>query len=177
MNCSPPASSVHGIFQARILEWVAISFSRESSCTRDWTLISCVGRLPRYSFLFICPAWGSQGFRKLWLAFSQFWKFLKYFLFKWLLLPYSLSSLSRTSVFTLSSLSFILSTVFSIIVSMFHTEYFLPTDFPVHQFSLWLCLICFKAIHRALHFCYCIFNSKFLLGYFSNQDCTPPRHL
>ena len=28
MNCSPPSSSVHGIFQARILEWVAISFSR-----------------------------------------------------------------------------------------------------------------------------------------------------
>ena len=27
MNCSPPGSSVHGIFQARILEWVAISFS------------------------------------------------------------------------------------------------------------------------------------------------------
>ena len=29
MNCSPPGSSVHGIFQARILEWVAISFSSE----------------------------------------------------------------------------------------------------------------------------------------------------
>ena len=31
MDCSPPGSSVHGILQARILEWVAISFSRESS--------------------------------------------------------------------------------------------------------------------------------------------------
>ena len=31
MNCSPPGSSVHGIFQARILEWVAVSFSRQSS--------------------------------------------------------------------------------------------------------------------------------------------------
>ena len=31
MNCSPPGSSVHGILQARILEWVAISFSRGSS--------------------------------------------------------------------------------------------------------------------------------------------------
>ena len=28
MDCSPPGSSVHGIFQARILEWVAISFSK-----------------------------------------------------------------------------------------------------------------------------------------------------
>ena len=35
MDCSPPGSSVHGIIQARILEWVAISFSRESSQPRD----------------------------------------------------------------------------------------------------------------------------------------------
>ena len=44
MNCSLPGSSVHGISQARILEWIAISFSRESSWPRDWTLISCIGR-------------------------------------------------------------------------------------------------------------------------------------
>ena len=31
MDCSPPGSSVHGIFQVRILEWVAVPFSRESS--------------------------------------------------------------------------------------------------------------------------------------------------
>ena len=37
MACSLPGSSVHGIFQARILEWVAISFSRRSSQSRDWT--------------------------------------------------------------------------------------------------------------------------------------------
>ena len=35
MVCSPPGSSVHGIFQARMLEWVAISFSRGSSWPRD----------------------------------------------------------------------------------------------------------------------------------------------
>ena len=35
MDYSPPGSSVHGIFQARILEWVAMSFSRESSQPRD----------------------------------------------------------------------------------------------------------------------------------------------
>ena len=35
MDCSPPGSSVHGILQARILQWVAISFSRESSQPRD----------------------------------------------------------------------------------------------------------------------------------------------
>ena len=37
MNCSPPGSSVLGTLQARILEWVAISFSRGSSWPRDWT--------------------------------------------------------------------------------------------------------------------------------------------
>ena len=40
MDCSPPGSSVHGIFQTRILEWVAISFSRQSSQPRDQTHIS-----------------------------------------------------------------------------------------------------------------------------------------
>ena len=41
-----PGSSVHGILQARILEWVAISFSRGSSWPRDWTWVSCIaGRL------------------------------------------------------------------------------------------------------------------------------------
>ena len=40
MNCSPPGSSIHGIFQARILEWVAPPFSRGSSWTRDQTWVS-----------------------------------------------------------------------------------------------------------------------------------------
>ena len=40
MDCSLPSSSVHGILQARILEWVAIPFARESSQTRDWTQVS-----------------------------------------------------------------------------------------------------------------------------------------
>ena len=43
MNCLP-VSSVHGIFQARILEQIAISFSRGSSWPGDWTCISCIGR-------------------------------------------------------------------------------------------------------------------------------------
>ena len=42
MVCSPPDSSVHGILQARILEWVAISFSRGSSQSRDQTQVSCI---------------------------------------------------------------------------------------------------------------------------------------
>ena len=42
MDCSPPGSSVHGILQARILEWVAIPFSRGSSTPRDQTQVSCI---------------------------------------------------------------------------------------------------------------------------------------
>ena len=40
VDCSPPGSSIHGILQARILEWVAISFSRGSSPPRDRTQVS-----------------------------------------------------------------------------------------------------------------------------------------
>ena len=39
MDHSLPGSSIHGIFQARVLEWVAISFSRGSSQPRDWTQV------------------------------------------------------------------------------------------------------------------------------------------
>ena len=42
MNRSPPGSSVYGIFQARILEWVAISFSRGSSWPKDQIPVSCI---------------------------------------------------------------------------------------------------------------------------------------
>ena len=42
MDCSLPGSSVHGISQARVLEWVAISFSKGSFQPRDQTLISCL---------------------------------------------------------------------------------------------------------------------------------------
>ena len=44
MDCSLPGSSVHGISQARILEWVAISYSRVSSWPRDQICVSCIGR-------------------------------------------------------------------------------------------------------------------------------------
>ena len=46
MDCSLLGSSVHGIFQAKTVNWVAISFSRRSFWSRDWTWVSCiVGRL------------------------------------------------------------------------------------------------------------------------------------
>ena len=42
MDDSPPGSSVHGILQARIPDWVAIPFSRGSSWPKDWTQVSCI---------------------------------------------------------------------------------------------------------------------------------------
>ena len=42
VDCNPPGSSVHGILQARRLEWVAIPFSRGSSQPRDQTHVSCI---------------------------------------------------------------------------------------------------------------------------------------
>ena len=42
VDCSPPGYSIHGILQARILEWIAISFSRGSSRPRDRTQVSCI---------------------------------------------------------------------------------------------------------------------------------------
>ena len=73
MDCSLLDLSVRGISQARILEWVAISFSRDSSMTRDWTCVSCISRwilyhwatreaLPLCSRLLSCRL--SQGLRK-----------------------------------------------------------------------------------------------------------------
>ena len=58
-DCSP-GSSVHGISQARILEWVAIFSSRGSSRPRDWTCVTCIGRQIPYlteapgKFIILC---------------------------------------------------------------------------------------------------------------------------
>ena len=55
---SMPCSSVHGIFQVKILERVAISYSGESSWSRDWihiSFISCIGRW--FFFFYHCPTW------------------------------------------------------------------------------------------------------------------------
>ena len=51
--CSPSGSSVHGVFQAGILEWDAISYSRGSSWPRDQYCISCIGKW----ILYCCASW------------------------------------------------------------------------------------------------------------------------
>ena len=69
MDCSPPDSSVHGIFQARILEWVATASSRGSSRPRDGTWVSCTGREDSLPLSLLgSPAWKTwlQGTKYLW---------------------------------------------------------------------------------------------------------------
>ena len=56
MDYSLPGSSVHVSFQARILDWAAISFSRGSSQPRDQTYVSCVSRW----ILYHCTAWEAR---------------------------------------------------------------------------------------------------------------------
>ena len=53
MDYSLLGSSVHGILQAKILEWVGIPFSRGSSQSRDWTWVTCIVR----QILYHCPTW------------------------------------------------------------------------------------------------------------------------
>ena len=66
-DCSPPDSSVHGILQARILEGVAMPFSRGSSPPRDWARVSCVSCIAGGFFTTELPGKApdsSQGFSK-----------------------------------------------------------------------------------------------------------------
>ena len=56
MDCVSPGFSVHGIFQARILEWIAISYSREPSQPRIQTHISCISQIGR-QILYHCITW------------------------------------------------------------------------------------------------------------------------
>ena len=78
MNCSPPGSSVHGNFQARILEWVAISFSRGSSQPRDRTCVSCLCLKLAGRFFTATDLWS------LWLFLQSPW-----FFFSWLTFQFS----------------------------------------------------------------------------------------
>ena len=56
LSCSPPGSFVHGIFQARILEWVAISYSRWSSQPRYQTHVSYISYTCR-RIIYHCTTW------------------------------------------------------------------------------------------------------------------------
>ena len=70
MDCSSPASSVYGILQVRILEWVSMLSSRESSQPRDQTCVSyvsCIGR----RILYHCTIWEESGSKSPWAYWSE----------------------------------------------------------------------------------------------------------
>ena len=82
MDCSPPGSSVQWISQARILKWVAISFSRGSSWPRNQTCVSCIVRWILYHwasweakfhvpFFFICKPKVLHGQSRFGLTFIE----------------------------------------------------------------------------------------------------------
>ena len=54
--CNPPGSSDHRVFQARILEWVVISYSMGSYSPRDQTHVSCISCVSRW-VLYRCTTW------------------------------------------------------------------------------------------------------------------------
>ena len=59
MDHCPPGSSVHGILQARVLDWIAIPFSSVSSWPWDWTRVSCISCIG-WCFLYHCATWEPQ---------------------------------------------------------------------------------------------------------------------
>ena len=69
-DCSPPGFSVHGILQARILEWVAISFSKGSSRSRDRSCVSSVSWTGRW-ILTTRATWEARVFTHLWSTDCQ----------------------------------------------------------------------------------------------------------
>ena len=73
MDCSPPGSSVHGIVQVRILEWIAISFFRGFSWPRDQTHVSCLagGFLPQSQLS--CIKQHLFNISELWESETQEW--------------------------------------------------------------------------------------------------------
>ena len=71
-DCSPPASSVHGIFHTRLLEWVAISCSSGSSWPRDRTCVPWIGRKILYCWATEEGFWLQTGTKGLFVEMQLF---------------------------------------------------------------------------------------------------------
>ena len=122
VGCSPPGSSVHGIFQARILEWVAISYSKGSSWPKDQTHVSWVSCLAGRFFTTVPPV-VVQSLSHVWL-FATLWA------------AACQASLSFTISQSLLKLMFIESVMPSNHLILCHPLLLLPSLFPnVRVFS------------------------------------------
>ena len=82
MNCSLPCSSIYGIFQAKVLKWVAISFSKGSSQPRDQTPVSrVVGR--RFTVWATREAWYSIEWERLVISSRKLEISKEHFMQRW----------------------------------------------------------------------------------------------
>ena len=79
MDCSPPGSPVHGILQAKILEWLSMPSSRGSSRPRDWTHVSSVSCVPGGYFT-ISATWEALCVNRGWVPYI--WGWLEHLLMK-----------------------------------------------------------------------------------------------
>ena len=84
MDYSLPASSVHLIPQASVLEWVAISSFRRSPQPRDWTCVSCIGRRILYHW----ATWEAHGCMYLCVNKSVLWVYLCVHMYTHIYIPY-----------------------------------------------------------------------------------------
>ena len=149
MDCSPPGSSVHGILQARILEWVAMPSSRESSPPRDQTHISCTaGR-----FLTTEPM-GNPSFSS-----TEFFYFHKHIL-------------SFECVFFITSCSFFIDVVSSpFLLRILNIDFFFllhSSPCPVSIFPKFLLFVSFVLSLYSLS-SYCLFPFLYMSSY-HNSD-------
>ena len=86
-DCSPSGSSVHGILQARVLEWGAISSSRGAFWPRYWTWVSCIagGFFTIWATREAWPHWGRDGNSTSLRAYTPAFAFLLRFGFRFVL--------------------------------------------------------------------------------------------
>ena len=126
LDCRPPSSCVHGIFQARILEQVAISYSKGSLWPRDWTQISCVFCFGR-CILYHCALW--EALLTFYECFINFKR-----LCKWELLLFALCT---KYIFIATTLWNSKSIIYFCLIcwELFILEFFYPTNLEAHVFG------------------------------------------
>ena len=123
VDYSPPCSSVHGIFQTRVLKWVVISHSRGSSRPRDRTCISCVSCIGR-QILYHFATWEAQTF----VGGVQSLSHVRLFVTPWTAAPQA--SLSTPNSHNLLRLMSIGSVMPSNHLVLSHPLFLLPSIFP-----------------------------------------------
>ena len=141
-DCSPPGSSVRGIFQARILEGVAVSFSRGSSWSRDQTQVTHIaGRhfnlwTTREAHIFFEIHLNTGIFSSKCVRFSHLEHdfFFPSYLISWF---YSVKNWVYITLFFPTFLSYFIDPIYKEVYQSFPTTYFYPDNSHTIKFTLW----------------------------------------